>query len=73
MGDGREEGKGEESVSRNINQDHIPVRDAAVCLDCDSVFRMQRSCPGCSSTHWVILASWIGSKLTSLTGGRGEQ
>lgn len=39
----------------------VPANQAAICADCGGVFLLTaRHCPGCSSSHWILLSS-IGS------------
>lgn len=39
---------------------HLPLRRAALCLDCDEVFQMgDGSCPACGSETWSMLARFL--------------
>jgi len=39
---------------------HLPLRRAALCMDCDEVFEMgDGSCPACGSETWSTLARFL--------------
>lgn len=38
---------------------HIPLKDAAFCVNCESIFNMDSQCPACGSQAYVLLENWI--------------
>lgn len=43
---------------------HMPLRQLAICVDCDECFDLAiGACPACSGTAWVPLARFLGSGL----------
>lgn len=40
-------------------RNHMPMSRVAICLDCESVFWMDKTCPACGSKQWVALTNWI--------------
>jgi hypothetical protein len=39
---------------------HLPLRLAALCLDCEECFELAAdACPGCGSATWVPLARFL--------------
>lgn len=50
---------------QSVNHVHVTVpgirlSEAAVCVNCDLVFRMARgSCPGCQSKQVMPLSTWL--------------
>lgn len=49
---------------------HIPLRRAALCMDCDEVFEMgDGSCPACGSETWSTLARFL--DMAPSKSGRG--
>ena len=43
----------------------IPLEHAALCLDDECVFPIQRACPRCGSETWVLLAGFLTSPSAS--------
>ena len=35
---------------------HFPLRDARLCVECDTVFQLAPLCPSCSGGSWITLA-----------------
>jgi len=44
----------------------IPLQNARLCLDCDTVFEEPR-CPGCSSESYFPLSRWVRPAVQSET------
>lgn len=44
---------------RVLAQEWIPLPQAALCLDCETVFRLQTACPRCGSKTWTLLAAFF--------------
>jgi hypothetical protein len=42
----------------------IPLQNARLCLDCDTVFEEQR-CPSCSSESYFPLSRWVSPAVAS--------
>jgi len=42
----------------------IPLQNARLCLDCDTVFEEQR-CPSCSSESYFPLSRWVRPAMAS--------
>lgn len=47
---------------RVLASEWIPLPQAALCLDCETVFRLQTACPRCGSKTWTLLAAWLEAK-----------
>jgi hypothetical protein len=37
----------------------LPLRDAALCLDCETVFTLATICPACGSAAWAPIARFL--------------
>ena len=45
---------------------HIPLRQLALCLDCDECFGIgPNTCPSCGSTTWTSLSRFLGQAFSS--------
>ena len=43
---------------------HIPLRQLAICLDCDECFDLAIGvCPACNGTVWIPLARFLGTGI----------
>lgn len=38
---------------------HIPLRDAHLCVNCDSIGNNASYCPACSDTHLIPMSSVV--------------
>lgn len=38
---------------------HMPLALATVCLNCEEIFRLQRACPACASTHLQAVENFL--------------
>ena len=44
----------------------LPIERAALCLDCEAVYRLgEPSCPACSSKKAATLAKWLRDRRTT--------
>ena len=43
----------------------VPLSAAALCLDCDAVFRADGQCPACASESWVLLGRFLSGAVYS--------
>jgi hypothetical protein len=42
---------------------HVPLGRVALCLDCDSCFKIgYDACPACGSRAWALVARFLSSK-----------
>ena len=44
---------------------YVPLTEAALCLDCETVFKINGQCPACASDHIMSLARWLDRKTSS--------
>lgn len=51
--------RGEQRV---LAQEWIDAKRAAVCLDCETVFRIQTACPRCGSHAWMLFSKIAGGR-----------
>lgn len=38
---------------------HLPLKRAALCLDCEEIFSLASVCPACGSEAWTPLARFL--------------
>ena len=61
--DGRDAGYSLRSmIHADIAAQQIPIRAAALCEDCEIIFRIREACPGCASRQWSPVTSWVPTK-----------
>jgi len=49
---------------------HLPLRQAALCLDCEECFELgTAACPVCGSETWTLLTRFLGLQYTAARPG----